>query len=548
MNDASALIMRRTAFALLVIAMSDLWTSAQDAPQDSHNLCSVQGTVTDARTAQPLNGAVVSLQALSPSIKWSSAPSVTDSDGHFKFESLLPGPYRLTASRSGYLNRDERRESPAEDVVSLSPGQHVDDAIIHLIPGAFIAGYVRLEDDEIAAGVTVVAMKYSYQGERRRLIDAGHSVTRSDGDYRIEGLARGEYFVRAIPPLGLVARARDRAYFPLFYPGVRDPSGTQALELRPGHELSGINLKFVTVHSVRVSGRVLNNRSVPAKNAQVALVAGSGSMTFGFGQASTNAKGEFGIPGVPPGSYTLVAEQFGDGEAGKVMRGRASVEVAERDVAKVEVVIGPGVSVTGHVRVESEKTPALPNLNAVLDPQDDLSSLGLAPDIARVPIGADGTFTFRYVPEAVYHLKIFPLVDGFYLKPGGEDDLIKVGRNDVAVAELTLRSGAGRITGSVSKNKHPFAGATVVLVPDAPRRGQSRFYRQASSDSRGRFAISSVNPGDYELFCWEDVERGSYFDPDFLRPYEDSGQALKVEEGTDVDVELELTPASDWLP
>jgi hypothetical protein len=88
----------------------------------------------------------------------------------------------------------------------------------------------------------------------------------------------------------------------------------------------------------------------------------------------------------------------------------------------------------------------------------------------------------------------------------------------------------------------------VVLVPDAPRRGQSRFYRQASSDSRGRFAISSVNPGDYELFCWEDVERGSYFDPDFLRPYEDSGQALKVEEGTDVDVELELTPASDWLP
>jgi hypothetical protein len=39
-----------------------------------------------------------------------------------------------------------------------------------------------------------------------------------------------------------------------------------------------------------------------------------------------------------------------------------------------------------------------------------------------------------------------------------------------------------------------------------------------------------------------------YFDQDFLRLYEDSGQAVRVEERTVLDVQLELPPASDVFP
>jgi hypothetical protein len=153
------------------------------------------------------------------------------------------------------------------------------------------------------------------------------------------------------------------------------------------------------------------------------------------------------------------------------------------------------------------------------------------------------------VPEGTYHIKVLPLPDGYYLKPSGEGDAVetgvKVARNHAAAVELTLSTGAGRVAGTVAKDQQPFPGTTVVLVPDAPRRGQARFYRQALADSGGRFTISSVTPGDYKLFAWEEIERGMYLDPEFVLSYEDSGKPVHVEEGSSQSVQLELIPASD---
>ena len=534
--------------AWFLIAVFTSCASAQNA-ENSLKQCSVQGTVVDAKTGQPLRGAEVSLRTLAPGNRGESAASVSDSEGHFAFDSLVPGRYRLTASRNGYLSRNQRAGIGLRgDVVSLSLGQHADDVILRLIPSAVIAGRVTSEGDEPLAGVIVQAMKYSYQEDRRQLVGVGNASTNDRGEYRIWGLSPGRYYIHASPPTGMAGRTSSQVYLPVFYPGASEPSRTQALTLGPGDELSGIDFNFASVHSVRVSGRVFNAGSIPAKpakDAQVTLAAVSGNLTFTVGQASTNAKGAFEIRGVPPGSYVLVAEQFGNGELGRVMRGRSSAEVGERNLSDVEVVIGPGVTVSGHVRIEGKENPGLAELSAVLEPQDDLSSLGLAPDVSRVPLRHDGTFTFLYVPEETYHIKVIPLPDGYYLKPSGQDDVITVGRNHAPVVELTLSTGAGRITGTVSNNKKPFAGATVVLVPDAPRRGQARFYRQALSDAGGRFTISSITPGDYKVFCWEEIERGMYLDPDFLRSYEDSGQAVHVEEGASLNLQLELIPASD---
>jgi len=530
--------------ALLLMAVFIPCASAQNA-ENTLKQCSVQGTVVDAKTGQPLKGAEVSLRTLSPGNRGESTSSVSDSEGHFAFDSLVPGRYQLSASRNGYLSHNRRTGALRADLVSLSPGQHADDIILRLIPSAVISGRVTSEGDEPMAGVMVQAMKYSYHEDRRQLVGFGNASTNDRGEYRIWGLNPGRYYIHASPPPGMAGRTSGQVYFPIFYPGASDPARTQALALGPGDELSGIDFNFVSVHSVRVSGRVSIAGSIPAKDAQVTLAAVSGSMTFTVGQASTNAKGAFEIGGVPPGSYVLVAEQFGNGEPGKVMRGHSSVEVGERNLSDVEVVIGPGVTVTGHVRIEGKENPGLPELSAVLDPQDDLSSLGLAPDVGRVPLLRDGTFTFLYVPEDAYHIKVLPLPDGYYLKPSGEDDVFTVGRNHAPVVELTLSTGAGRITGTVSKDKQPFAGSTVVLVPEAPRRGQARFYRQALSDAGGRFTISSITPGDYKVFCWEEIERGMYLDPDFLRSYEDSGQAVHVEEGASLTLQLELIPADE---
>lgn len=541
--------MRVFFLALLLIALAAPGSESQIS-DDSQNKGSIQGTVIDSKTGQPLRGAEVSLRVLFSGNRIEPTSAVSDADGHFAFDNLAAGRYRLTASRNGYVNRDPRMGGALRaGLVSLSSGQHPDSIVLKLIPAAVIAGRVTTEGDESVPNVFVQAMKFTYQGDKRQLSDIGTSTTNDRGEYRIWGLAPGKYYVRATHPRGAAMRAGGQVYVPIFYPGVSDLSRTQPIELHPGDEISGIDLSFVSLRSVRLSGHVVNASSLPAKDAQVTLVAGSGTITFAAGQASTDAKGAFEIRGVAPGSYTLIAEQFGNADPEKVTRGRTSLEVGEGNLNDVEVIIGPGASVSGHVRVEGKTNPDFAKLTVGLDAQDDLSSMGFAPDVSNVPLRSDGTFTFHDVPEGTYHIKVLPLPDGYYLKPSGEGDAaetgVKVARNHAAAVELTLSAGAGHITGTVAKDQQPFAGATVVLVPDGARRGQPRFYRQALTDSGGRFTISSVTPGDYKLFAWEEIERGMYLDPDFLQSYEDSGKSVHVEEGGNLNLQLDLIPASD---
>jgi len=75
-------------------------------------------------------------------------------------------------------------------------------------------------------------------------------------------------------------RPGSTIYVPIFYPGVSDLSRTQPIELHPGDEISGIDLAFGAVRSVRVNGRVLNASSLAVKDAQVTLVGGSGTMSM----------------------------------------------------------------------------------------------------------------------------------------------------------------------------------------------------------------------------------------------------------------------------
>ena len=70
------------------------------------------------------------------------------------------------------------------------------------------------------------------------------------------------------------------------------------------------------------------------------------------------------------------------------------------------------------------------------------------------------------------------------------------------------------------RDEQPATAATVALVPDEPRRAQTRLYKGITTDQYGRFTIKGIAPGGYKLFAWEVVEEGAYQDPDFLKPFE----------------------------
>jgi len=532
--------------------------AAQDAGLTQEK-CAIAGTVVDAVSGQPLRGAEVRLRSFAAGASAPGSPSAaqatsatTDANGRFVFEGLSAGRFRLVASHDSYLDDNRGMPGLRGKLLTVVPGQHVNDVVIRLVPNGSIAGHITNEAGKPLRGVSVQAMKSSYPRGRRELRDVAHAATDQAGEYRLPGLAPGKYYIRAKPPLSLKAKAgSDKAYVPLYYPAVSDQARSVALVLRAGEELAGIDMNFVPVHTVHIRGRVVDAlTALPSKEAEVTLLSDQGETTFSSQNLSA---GTFEFQGVPPGSYVLVAQQPSTPKEPKTMWGRTTIEVGDADLDHADVVVSPGVDVSGRIRVDGKTATDIGNMTGILDLQAGSSLASLTPDIDTASVKADGTFLFREVPEGSYGIEFHPVPAGFYLKSSGVADVLEAGitvsrGHSPATLELVLSPGAGRIDGTVEIDEQAVSGASVVLVPDGKRRAQPNYYRQAMTDQLGRFAMRNVAPGDYTLFAWEQIERGAYMDPDFLGQYEDQGKAVHVEEGGQLSVQLDVIPAAETVP
>ena len=81
-----------------------------------------------------------------------------------------------------------------------------------------------------------------------------------------------------------------------------------------------------------------------------------------------------------------------------------------------------------------------------------------------------------------------------------------------------------------------------MLVPAS--RNRLDLYRTATSDQNGHFTFANVPPGDYKILAWEDVPRGAYTDPAFLKNYEDRGRAITIDKGENESVQIAVIPAN----
>ena len=476
------------------------------------------------------------------------------------FENLSAGRYFLLASHEGYANTSRAYGEARGKLLVLAPGQHISDIVIRLLPNGSIAGRITDEMGKPLRRVFVQAMKSSYQRGRRELHEMATAPTNDAGEYRIPALVPGKYYIRAKPPASMKAKpGSEKAYVPIYYPAANDQSHSVALVLRAGEDLAGIDINLAPVHTVHIQGRVINaHTSLPSKQAEVTLLSDQGETIFSPSQNfSAGGQANFEFQSVPPGSYVLVAQQPSNPQEPKTMWGRTSVEVKDTNLEHVEIVVGPGVDVTGRVRVEGDATidhsKDLINMTGNLDAMEASSLASLTPDIDNASVKPDGTFIFREVPEGSYRVNFFPIPAGYYLRSSGSADVLEtgitVGRgHSPPTVELVLSPGAGRIDGIVGNDEQAAPGASVVLVPDGKGRGQPNDYRQAVTDLTGRFAMRSVPPGDYTLFAWERIDRGAYFDPEFLARYEDRGKAVHVEESGHASVKLDLIPAADIVP
>ncbi len=241
-----------------------------------------------------------------------------------------------------------------------------------------------------------------------------------------------------------------------------------------------------------------------------------------------NPDGSFEFAGVSPGSYTLSAFWFEDGRR---YQARQPLEVGNANVEGANLTIAPGITISGRIIWDGKPGLDRADLFVSLVPVDSTISF-------NAPARATGSsFSLKDVFDGTYRLGVVGQSKDCYLKSirYGSNEALETGftvfRGTQLPLEVTISSRGAHAQGAVTdKDGLPVTGVWVVLVPDESRRDQFRLYQKASADQYGHFLLRGIPPGDYKIFCWEEVEDGAWEDPDFLRPFEDRGQKVSVEE------------------
>jgi len=315
--------------ALLVASLTLIGTLLSGQPQADPRMGQVSGQVIEDGTNVPVAGARVFLvidgvfspgAALPPS-------SITDRDGRFRFEALAPGRYRIAAQKASFV---PPMAPSAMTAFELSAGQILDGLNVSLRKGGVLAGRVLDPFGQPLVEVSVTALLKRLDSREPpsqvalagapMLMPSGQNQTNDLGDFRIFGLAPGEYVVMASPRSEMGGTASSLGTS-TYFPGTADLSEARPLTVRAGETVSALTIQLVAVPGFQVSGVVIDEAGAQLAGVMVMLMTaaqpGADSLRFLAmgppGMTQSGANGRFVFSDLPAGSYTLRAGEGGIG-------------------------------------------------------------------------------------------------------------------------------------------------------------------------------------------------------------------------------------------
>jgi hypothetical protein len=521
----------------------------------------IEGKVLKAATGEPLRGARVELMLNSQEamMEGRGRENVTDETGKFSFTGLAAATYSLSVSRAGYVTQNYGERAGGFRMfglggtpLNLTAGQKMTELQFRLVAGGVITGRVfdRYGDPVEGAGVSAQkpgAFTSNFMG------DEGGATTNDLGEYRVYGLAPGEYVVVATPGEGgggflrmarrmmgsgnrgqTTADGQREAAGKTYFAGVTEASRATRLQVKAGEEISGIDITIQTVRVYAVRGRVSIPGGLKADNVRLMMIRTDGGVDMGGG-TTAKADGSFEIEGVPPGKYRVMAMGM-DPEKGAAGMSTANQEVVvgASDVEGVSISLGGGALVTGLLRIEG--TREIPKYTSVMLVDKDGAGFGSG---GNAQVKEDGTFEMKGVSGGTYLVTAHVGTQGdkFYLKEvrlGSQDvrESLDVSSGGVAGLEILMGADGGVVSGrALTEESLPAPGAQVMLLPsDEKRMRLDAKHEQA--DQHGRFLISAVRPGDYRLIALEELDPGELMglrrDEESAAKFKDQGVAVRV--------------------
>lgn len=532
---------------------------ARDASAPKTGTAKILGRVTAADSGQPLRKAQV--RAVAPEIRESHSTS-TDADGKFEFKDLPAGRYQVSVSKGSFVTLQYGQSRPFEagKPLQIADGQVVEKVDFALPRGAIITGHVSDEFGEPIADVRVTPMRYQYIQGRRQLNAAGRVSTTNDiGEYRIFGLAPGQYFVSASTQTNLVAGFMDSGgsddrsgYAPSYYPGTPNVAEAQRITVGLGQTLNDVNLALTPTRLARISGTATDADGKPMAGAVVVMMMRSGASISNTSGAQVKPDGTFTVANLAPGDYMIQAilpSALAD------MSGWASgqVTVAGEDVTGVLLTGTRPTIGTGRVIVNGDAKSLPPNAIHLMatpaHPEDNVLA------------GMGGTNTVK--DDYSFELKARPGLA--LIRPGGlppgwalksvrqrgtdvTDSGIEFKQNEEASGiEVELTSQATEVSGAVTNARsEPVKDYTVVVFSRERERWgyMSRFFQTGRPDQDGRFKVKSLPAGNYYAVALDYVEPGEAGDPEFLDRVKERAISFSLGDGEAKTIDLKIASSA----
>ena len=478
----------------------------------------ISGRVVSAATGQPIAGARVGSNAADVGLS-----ATTDAQGNYSLNTLSwSGRYVVRASAAGYVDAvygDDPDLGPL--IISTAQGRQPTGVDFALQRGATIAGRVIDDAKEplVKARVTAVTERWFSLAKARRYSSYYSAETNDRGEFRLIGLAPGEYAI-AVHDRGSVT----------FAPSTTSLKDARRITVGVGELIEGVAVQSRAGASGSIKGHVVG---VVGANARIWLRLASPDRIASDVSAPLQLGGSFLLDNLAPGRYSLIVRPA---LAPIHPRSWARQSVLVNAGAETEQIVNlaEGANITGRVT-----GPSPYGRDISLAPLDDLDH----PEAARVQVrsAADGTFRLQGIPpgryrwlrtqESIFHLSVYEgtspidIADLVFTANAGESRELRV--------EAFTGSGAtigGIVTGG--DGKPTTAGGVIIAAAD------SRYWTSVSrrllitrADQLGYFEASRLPAGDYFVVHVSQLAPGQLWDTAFLKKTLAGAQRVTVAAG-----------------
>ncbi|MCO5351040.1 MAG: carboxypeptidase-like regulatory domain-containing protein [Bryobacteraceae bacterium] len=423
-----------------------------------------------------------------------------------------------------------------------------------MLPQAVLAGRVLDEEGEPVQGAQIQVLNRRMQQGLANWIGMRGNATNDLGEFRIAGVQPGRVLLQITPPgmrrgappvSGQVQEGPARSYVSTFYPGVLDPSQAMAIDVKPGMELTNLDIALRKTDVYRIRGRALDVNGEPLQRFIVTATrldrAGAGPAGF---TGSPRQDGTFEVANLPPGDYRVMVRRLAGGPQNQAMV-TEMVALGSTDVEGLVVQVNPGFAVGGRVVVEGQ--PATPVSTrtlrvSLLPAEQGMIMLGTRPGIPA----EDGSFKLEGVAPGKY--RVAPATAaGVYLADvliGGQSYFgkeIDLTGGVPGPIQIVYRTDGAVVTGTVEvSDSKPVTPPVAVIVPADPELRAAIQPRQANVDESGAFQFDNLRPGEYLLWVFDDADLNELSDPDFLLTVQERAVKVRAKAAESVPVKAVL--------